>query len=95
MKTTIPQDKFLDLVNLALTTTRYTFNSQFYQQADRVKMGAPAPALLTTAEIYAQDHKHTAISTALRPIIVWERFVVDVYSILKLSSSHQKSSSKY
>ena len=31
-KTAIPQDKFLDLVNLVLTTTWYTFNSQFYQQ---------------------------------------------------------------
>ena len=31
-KTTIPQDKFLDLANLVLTTTWYTFNSQFYQR---------------------------------------------------------------
>ena len=30
-KTAIPQDKFLDLVHLVLTTTWYTFNSQFYQ----------------------------------------------------------------
>ena len=30
-KTAIDQDKFLDLVNLVLTTTWYTFNSQFYQ----------------------------------------------------------------
>ena len=29
-KTAIPQDKFLDLVHLVLTTTWYTFNSQFY-----------------------------------------------------------------
>ena len=32
--TTIPQDKFLDLVHLILTTTWYTFNSQFYRQTD-------------------------------------------------------------
>ena len=30
-KTAIPQDKFLDLVNLVLTTTWYTFDSQFHQ----------------------------------------------------------------
>ena len=29
-KTAIPQDKFLDLVSLVLTTTWYTFNSQSY-----------------------------------------------------------------
>ena len=40
-KTAIPQDKFLDLVNLVLTTTWYTFNSQFYQQTDGVAMGGP------------------------------------------------------
>ena len=39
-KTAIPQDKFLDLVNLVLTTTWYTFNSQFYQQTDGVAMGS-------------------------------------------------------
>ena len=39
-KTAIPQDKFL--VNLVLTTTWYTFNSQFYQQADDVEMRGPA-----------------------------------------------------
>ena len=31
-KMPMSQDKFLDLVNLVLTTTCYTFNSQFYQQ---------------------------------------------------------------
>ena len=40
--TDIPKDKFLDLVNLVLTTTWYTFNSQFYQQTDDVAMGGPA-----------------------------------------------------
>ena len=49
-KTAIPQDKFLDLVNLVLATTWYTFNSQFYQQTDDVAMRGPASS--TTAEIY-------------------------------------------
>ena len=30
-KTTTPEDKFLDLVNLDLTTTCYTLNSRFYK----------------------------------------------------------------
>ena len=41
-KTATPQDKFLDLVHLVLTTTWYTFNSQFYQQTDGVAIGGPA-----------------------------------------------------
>ena len=37
-----PQDKFLDLVNLLLTTPWHTFGFQFYQQTDGVAMGGPA-----------------------------------------------------
>ena len=38
-KTAISQDEFLDLVNLVLKTTWYTFNYKFYQQTDGVVMG--------------------------------------------------------
>ena len=78
-KTAISQSKFLDLVNLVLTTTQCTF--QFYQQTDGVAMGVPASS--TTAEVYMQADECTAISAALNPPKVWEQFVDDVYSILK------------
>ena len=80
-KTAIPQDKFLDLAHLVLTATRYIFNYQFYQQTDGVAMECPASS--TTAEIYMQAYERTAITTALHPPKVWERFVDDVCSILK------------
>ena len=80
-KTALPQDKFLDLVHLVLTTAWYTFNSQFYQKTDGVAMGGPASS--TTAEIYMQACEHTTITTALDSQKVWERFFDDVYSILK------------
>ena len=48
---------------------------------DGVAMGSPASS--TTAEIYMQAHESTAISTVLHPSKVWERFVDDVYSIVK------------
>ena len=35
-KTSIPLDKFFDLVNLVLATIWSTFNSQFYQQTDSI-----------------------------------------------------------
>ena len=84
-KTAIPQDKFLDLVNLVLTTTWYTFNSQLYQQTDGVAMGGPASS--TIAEIYIQAHEQTAISTALHPPKVWERFVENFY--FHINNLHQ------
>ena len=80
-KMAIPQEKFLVLVHLVLTTTWCTFNPQFYQQTDGIAMGGPASS--TTAEIYMQAYEHTAITTALHPPKVWERFVDDVYSVLK------------
>ena len=80
-KSAIPQDKFLDLVNLVLTTTWYTFSFQFYQLTYGVAIGGPASS--TTAEIYMQSHESTAIYTALHPPKVWERFADDVYSIVK------------
>ena len=99
-KTAIPQDKFLNLVHLVLTTTWCTFNSQFYQQTDGVAMEGPASS--TTTEIYMQTCECTAITTALHPPRVWEQFADDVCSILKrtyafgkLSPSNQQSSSKY
>ena len=80
-KTAIPQDRFLDLVHLVLTTTWFTFNSQFYQQTDDVTMGGPASS--TTAEIYMRAYEHITITSALHPPKFWERFVDDVFSILK------------
>ena len=64
-KTTIPQDKFLDLVSVVLITTWDTFNYQFYQETDGIAMVGPASS--TTTEIYMQAHERTAISTTLHP----------------------------
>ena len=80
-KTTIPRDRFLDLVHLVVITTWYTFNSQFYEQTDRVAVKGPASS--TTAEIYMQAYERTAITTALNLLKVWKQFVDDVYSFLK------------
>ena len=70
---------FLDLVNLVLKITWYTFNSQFYQQTDDAPMGGKTSSL---AEIYMEAHEHTATSTAILPKKVWEQFFDDVYYVL-------------
>ena len=44
-------------------------------------MGGPASS--TTTGIYMQTHEKTAVYTARLPPKVWERFVDDLYSILK------------
>ena len=54
-KMTIPQEKFFDLVDLVLTATWCTFNSQFYQQTDDIAMGSEVSS--STAEFYMQAHE--------------------------------------
>ena len=44
-------------------------------------MGGPASS--TTVDSFMQAYQCIAITTALHPPKVWERFVDDVYSILK------------
>ena len=80
-KMAIPHDKFFHLVNLVLTTTWNTFNSQFCQQTDGVSMSGPVSS--KTVEIYMWTFERTAISTALHPPKVLERFVDDAYSLLQ------------
>ena len=46
-------------------------------------MALPWSASSTTAEIYIQAYERTAMTKALHPPKVWERFVDEVYSILK------------
>ena len=41
------------------------------------------PASSITAEIYMQAYECTAITLALHPPKVWERFVDDIYNILR------------
>ena len=89
-KTTITQDKFLDPVNLVLTAIWYTFNSQFYRQADGVSMKRFAS--WTTADIYKQAHEQTAISTALHPRKVYEQVV---YSILNRTHNNMHQNMKF
>ena len=68
-KMAIPTEKFLNFVNLILTTTWFTFNSKFYKQTDGGAMGRLASS--TTAEVYMQAYEQTAIYMALHPSKVW------------------------
>ena len=80
-KTAIPQEKFLDLVHLVLTTTWYTFNSQYYQKTGGVAKGGPASSIIS--ERYMQTYERNVISTALHSKEVWEGFFDELSSVLK------------
>ena len=67
-----------------LTKTCFQFNWKFLKQTDGVAMGGPASSVI--AEIYMQAHESTALTTTSNPPKVWERFVDDVFLIIKKSS---------
>ena len=46
-KVAIPQDKFLNLINLVLTTTWNSFNSKFYQETNGIAMEGLASSITT------------------------------------------------
>ena len=83
-KTNIPAEDLLEITELLLTKTCFQFNGKFLKQTDGVAMGGPASSVI--AEIYMQAHETTALTTTSNPPKVWERFVDDVFLIIKKSS---------
>ena len=67
-----------------LTKTCFQFNGKFLKQTDGVAMGGPASPVI--AEIYMPAHESSAFTTTSNPPKVWERFVDDVFLIIKKSS---------
>ena len=79
----ILQDKFLHLVHLVLTPLGTLLILSLTNKLMALPLGRPASP--TTAKIYMQAYERTALTTALHPPKVWERFLNDVYSIFKRS----------
>ena len=65
-----------------LTKTCLKFNRKFQKQTDGVAMGKARQSSVI-AEIYMQAHESTALTTTSNPPKVWERFVDDVFLIIK------------
>ena len=80
----ITAENLLEITELLLTKTCFQFNGKFLKQTDGVAMGGPASSVI--AEIYMQAHESTALTTTSNPPKVWERFIDDVFLIIKKSS---------
>ena len=80
-RTKIPPLELLEIIKILLTETCFLFNGEFYKQTDGVAMGGPTSS--TVAEIYMISHEQTALTTTTCPPKVWERYVDDVFLIIK------------
>ena len=68
-----------------LTKTFLQFNRKFLKETDVVALGK-AKQSSVIAEIYIQAHESTALTTTSNPPKGLERFVDDVFLIIKKSS---------
>ena len=99
MKTAIPEDKFLDVINLVLTTFWYTFNSQFCF-TNWCRCNGRTIIFNHKRNLYAGSWTYcnifgTTPSKSLGTICSWYLFHFWMYTLGKLFPSHQQSSSKY
>lgn len=83
-KTKIPPVDFMQLVESVLTKTWFSYNNKIYTQTDGVAMGGPASSVV--AEIYMQFHEKNALSTSQQPPKIWQRYVDDVFAIIKTTN---------
>ena len=95
-KMSIPQGKFLDIVNLILITTLNTLDSEFYEQTDGNAMGGAASS--PTAEIYIYaGYEENAMSNCTKhsknfgTILLWNFVYPKISRPEKLFPSHQQS----
>ena len=77
--TTVGSIKFL---SIEITSS----NGTYYQQTEGIVMGGPPSSIV--AEIYKQATETTALTTTSHPPKVWERYVDDVFSIIRKSNLH-------
>ena len=83
-----------NLVDLVLTTTKYTFNSQFYQLSDGIAMGGLASYAMCRLMSILQYLRHYTLQKFGNELLM--TFIPSLtYGLGKLFLSHQQFSSKY
>ena len=85
-RTPLSPKNVLDHLEFLLRTTFFIFNGTYYQQTEGVAMGGPPSSIVT--EIYMQGTETAALTTTSHPPKVWERYVDDVFSIIRKSNLH-------
>ena len=77
----------VDLRELLLSKTNFTFENSFYTQTDWVGMGTPTYSIV--AEIFIQTFESTAITTHQHKPRIWERHVNNIFAIIKKQHIHE------
>ena len=74
-------DSIMKLMKICVSTTYFTFRGKIYQQVDGLAIGAPTSGFL--ADIFMYRLEMRALNTFAMAPRVWERFVDDIYAVIK------------
>ena len=82
LPTTLNCNQIVELLELCLRSTFFSFQERFYKLEDGVAMGSPVSSVV--ANIFMMNFERKALGTAtyFEPRL-WRRYVDDVYSIIK------------
>jgi hypothetical protein len=78
--TKLNTDEIMELLNICISSTYFKFNDQFYKQLEGAAMGSPISPIF--AELFLQKLENDLIKNN-RNIIVWRRYVDDVFCIIR------------
>ncbi|CAH3179598.1 unnamed protein product, partial [Porites evermanni] len=68
----------MDLLNLCLTLTYFQYNGKHYKQLHGTAMGSPVSVVV--AEIVMQNIEEQALTTYMRTVPLWLRYVDDTFT---------------
>ena len=80
-RTILMMDDIISLLRFMLSNSFFTHNSTTYKQVHGCAMGSPISPVI--ANLYMEDIKERAITNTTYPPKEWDRYVDDVFCIIK------------
>lgn len=84
-RTALSIELILELLNLGLKTTYFSYGDKFYQQNDGAAMGSPLSPVV--ANLYTEKFELEALESAPTKPDLWLRFVDDTFNLWPHSKS--------